>query len=88
MQTKINISGKLAYEQLLIKQHRRETKNFLVNLRSYPDYQIRAIMKHYDKSINTENIIKVHTHPTTQFLQYLCTGKLNDLYTFTSSKNI
>lgn len=88
MQTKINIPGKLAYEQLLIKQHRREVHNFLVNLRSYPDYQIRAIMKHYDRQVKIENIIQIYTHPTLQFLQYLCTGRLQELYSFTSAKSI
>lgn len=83
---KIPLSGKLAYENQLIKQHRREVKKFLVEQRLYDHSGIATIMKYYDLKIDKDNILKVHTHPTVQFLDALCTGQLESLYKFTSVK--
>lgn len=86
MQTKIPLPGKLAYENQLLKHHRRETNRFLHNERTYTPGQIAAIMQFYDSKVNTKNILLVHTHPTLKFLTALCTGQLITLYVFTSTK--
>lgn len=87
MQQKIHLPGKLAYENQLLKHHRRETKNFLINQRIYEPGQIAMIMQFYDKNIGIDNILLIHTHQILHFLEALCTGKLETLYSHTSSRN-
>lgn len=87
METKINIPGKLAYEALLLKEHRREVHKFLQNERTYTPGQIATIMRYYDSKITHKNILYVHTHATVKFLTALCTGQLETLYNNTSCKS-
>lgn len=87
MQTiKIPLAGKLAYENQLLKHHRRETKRFLVDQRDYTGTEIEQIMRYYDKKIDTGNILKIHTHRTVEFLTALCSGNLASLYNHSSVK--
>lgn len=83
--TKIHLKGEHAYEDLLIRQHRKEVEKFLKG-KGYAGYKIRYIMSFYDRDINRDNIIKVHTHNIKNFLTYFCSGRLTELYGFTDSK--
>ena len=86
MQTKISMPGQNAYENQLIRQHRKEISNFLITQRIYTGTEVATIMKFYDRKIDIKNIIKVHTHPAIEFLTYLCTGRLEELYVYSSAK--
>lgn len=87
MEQKVHYPGKWAYEQQVIRQHRKEVKNYLVTCKIYTGHQIAFIMGYYDKKIDRENILKVHTHQIDYFLYHLCNGKLQELYDQTSSRN-
>jgi hypothetical protein len=87
METKIALKGKLAYENLLIKQYRVEIRKFLREEGIYTAGEIEQISRYYDKKIDTNNIIKVHTHTPVVFLTALCTGNLESIYNSTTSKH-
>ena len=87
MDTKIHLPGKNAYENQLLKHHRREVKRFLINERIYTPHQIAVIMRFYDKQISIKNILMVHTHATLKFLTALCSDELETLYNNTTCKS-
>ena len=83
--TKIPLSGKNAYPQLLIKNHTKMLNSFMVKLGVSPQGK-RAIRALYKKHINLENITKVYQHSMRTFIDYLIDNKIEDLYKFSEAE--
>jgi hypothetical protein len=82
--TKIPLSGKHAYGQLLIKNHIKLMEKYLTKLSINPDSK-RVIRKLYKKEITLENITRVYQHSMPTFLNALIDGNIESLYTFTEA---